>query len=62
VSQITNTAWGTYNPAIEKNYSRTKADQPFAEAFPYSRSYEYNNEGLPVKIIDGPWIITLEYK
>jgi hypothetical protein len=29
---------------------------------PSSYTYVYNDEGLPVKIQYGPWIVTLEYE
>ena len=43
-------------------YDPVNIDQPFGQPRFYSVSYDYNEEGLPVKMISGPWIITFEYE
>jgi|GEM_PF-2169982 len=52
------------NFTVGKYYSPVKTDQAFetAAASLYEWSYQYNNDGLPVKIATGPWMVTLEYK
>lgn len=43
-------------------YSPVNVDQPFGQPYFYSASYEYNDEGLPVKMFSGSWITTFEYE
>jgi len=60
--------YGSYSSLSPNNfqsenfYPPVDIDQPFTSPISYSYSYEYNNEGLPVKIIDGPWTISFEYE
>jgi len=50
------------NYVIEAAYDQIDIDQPFGQPRFYNYTYEYNEEGLPVKITEIPWIVTFEYE
>jgi YD repeat-containing protein len=50
------------NILTENYYSPADINQPFGPAYPDSYSYQYNDEGLPTTMQDGPWIVNFEYE
>jgi len=43
-------------------YTNTSGGPSFGSPSTTDYTYQYNDEGLPVQIISGPWTITLQYK
>jgi hypothetical protein len=43
-------------------YAPINIDQPFGAGYFENNSYEYNDEGLPVKLFSGPWVVTFQYE
>jgi hypothetical protein len=51
------------NNYLEENYySPVDINQPFDQANHSSNSYQFNDEGLPVKLFYGPWAVSFEYE
>jgi len=50
------------NFGVQRYYLPVKADEAFKGYCLYEWYYQYNNDGLPIKITNNPWTITLEYK
>ena len=50
------------NAQTENYFSRVDINQSFGSPNSSSFSYEYNEQGLPVKMKTGPWIVTFEYE
>jgi hypothetical protein len=51
------------NNQVSVNYNYyTDFSQPFGLPDTVGYTYEYNDEGLPTKMVTGPWIVTFKYK
>ena len=51
------------NNYVDVNYySPVDINQPFGQANSNVNSYQYNDEGLPIKLYYGPWTVTFEYE
>ena len=51
------------NNYLDQNYyTPVDINQPFGPANYISNSYQYNEEGLPIKLFSGPWTVTFEYE
>jgi hypothetical protein len=50
------------NVVAENYYAPVSTDQPFGSPNFTNYTYEYNEEGLPIKMHYGPWIVIFEYQ
>ena len=50
------------NLVAENYYVPVNADQPFGSPNTITYTYEYNEEGLPIKMYYGPWVVIFEYQ
>ena len=50
------------NVVAENYYPPVTTDQPFGSPNLTNYTYEYNEEGLPIKMLYGPWIVIFEYQ
>lgn len=50
------------NFLTQNYYVPVDANQPFGQPRVYNYSYDYNDEGLPVKMEYSPWLVTFTYQ
>ena len=51
-----------HNYTSENYYAFVNVGQPFGNPYSFSKSYQYNDEGLPTTLQSGPWTVTLVYE